>query len=282
LNVAIVGSTGILGQHVTARLIERGHRVSVLVRPDGRRRPMEHARLGLVRGDIFNSAALSELMRDADVALHLATAIPPPGPDMDWSQNDRVRREGTAKFLQAAAHRSVAKCVVQSIAMIAPSIGDAWATESSEVSTDSFQSAIDMEDLVAQSKIPSTVLRGGLFYGPGAKNTSVWNNLAKNGTLQLPEDGSGYVSLIHIVDMSKAFVCAVESAITKPLLNIVDDAPPTWSDLFGYIARRNGMTTLHSGAPRRFPNFRTSNALAKKTLGWEPTFPTFLSGWHFE
>ena len=282
MKIAVVGATGILGRQVTARFIERGHHVAALETPAGRRCSIVHERLRTVRGDIWNVGALRDLMNGADVALHLATAIPPAGPNMDWSVNDRIRREGTAVFLHAAEASAVAKSVVQSIAMIAGTVGDEWATERNDVSSPAYQSAVDLERLVSESKLTSTVLRGGLFYGPGTGNSTLWNEQARAGTLQIPEDGSRYISMTHVSDMSRAVVAAAESVSAEPLLNIVDDAPPTWAELFAYIGRGNGMASVPFGAARRFPNFRTSNALAKRTLDWEPVYPSFLSGWHFE
>ncbi len=61
--------------------------------------------------------------------MHLATAIPR-GPGGDWSRNDRIRREGTANLLAAAAAQGVRRYVQQSIVMLYGDTGSTLVDES--------------------------------------------------------------------------------------------------------------------------------------------------------
>ena len=57
-------------------------------------------------------------LQGCDVALHLATAIPAPGPQRDWSRNDRIRREGTRNLLAAAQEAGMRRYAQQSITLL--------------------------------------------------------------------------------------------------------------------------------------------------------------------
>jgi UDP-glucose 4-epimerase len=74
----IVGGAGFIGSHFVDRLLEDGDEVTVFDNfTSGRDWHLEpHAedeRLGVVRGDVRDLAALTEAMRDQDVVIHLAS-----------------------------------------------------------------------------------------------------------------------------------------------------------------------------------------------------------------
>ncbi len=86
-----------------------------------------------------------------------------------------------------------------------------------------------MEALVRQSALEWCILRGALFYGAGAGLEDEWRQAARHGELIVPGDGSDRISLIHVVDMARAVVAAVESAPPGSIYNVVDDEPPTYA-----------------------------------------------------
>ncbi|MEO6897739.1 MAG: NAD(P)-dependent oxidoreductase [Caldimonas sp.] len=279
LRIAVLGATGVLGRPVVRRLIERGHTVRAVVRPGAMRLLEPRQRLEQVEGNILEPDSLLTPLVGCDVVLHLATAIPKPGMPMNWSLNDRIRREGTRNLLWAARSAHL-RYVQQSVAMLHANPGDAMVDEDSPLQgSPVLDSALEMERLVGESPLPWMILRGGLFYGRGTGLSEKIERLAREGHCTMPLDGGSYVSLVHPDDMAEAVVLAAESSRNREVLNIVDDSPVTWRELLEFIVKQLDVRSPKPRGPRGLSGFRVSNARAKERLGWRPRFPDYRGGW---
>ncbi len=257
MKVAVFGATGVLGRNVVPRLLERGHEVRAVVQDEARAAHVGRTGAGAVIGDMFSPGSVRAAVAGCDAVLHLATRIPRARDGGDWSENDRIRREGTRNLLQGGARRYVQ----QSIIMLYGDRGAELVDESAPLRPASYiQSAADMEEMVQQSPCEWSILRGGYFYGPGTGMDDELREAAREGTLQIPGDGSALISLIHVVDMARAVVLAMESAPPRSIYNVVDDQPVTYR-----------------GSPRR-SSLAVSNGKIKRELGWWPAYPSFRSG----
>ena len=229
-------------------------------------------------GDIRVGESLCRAAAGCDAVLHLATAVPRPGQPADWTLNDRVRREGTANLLAAAAQAGVRRYVQQSITFLYGDQGARLADEATPLKPAPYiESAAEMETRVAGSGLTWSILRGGAFYGPGTGKEPFWSQAAREGTLRLPGDGEGLVSLIHVADMARAVVLAVESAPAGAIYNVVDDHPVTYRELYGYVAAlAGGPEPGAGGAPGASLGCRNERIRAE--LGWAPAYPSYQSG----
>jgi 2-alkyl-3-oxoalkanoate reductase len=278
MRILVVGATGVLGRQVVPRLVERGHTVRAVVRRAAQGLALEAAGVEVAQGDILDRDSLTAAARGCEAAMHIATAIPR-GPSGDWSRNDRIRREGTANLLAAAAAQGVRRYIQQSIVMLYGDTGSVVADESTPLRPGPvIQSAADMEELVRKSTFEWCILRGALFYGAGAGLEDDWRQTARKGELILPGDGSDRISLIHVVDMARAVITAVESAPAGSIYNVVDDEPPTYAALYAYVAAQEGVAPPAAGGQRTRQSFACSNAKIKRELGWQPAYPTYRSG----
>lgn len=278
MRVLVVGATGVLGRQVVPRLVERGHAVRAVVRRVEQGSVLEAAGAEVVQGDILDRAGMTDAAVGCEGVMHLATAIPR-GPGGDWSRNDRIRREGTANLLAAAAAHGVRRYLQQSIVMLYGDTGSRLVDETTPLQAiPVIQSAADMETLVRESSSAWCILRGALFYGAGAGLEEGWREAARRGELILPDDGSDYISLIHVVDMARAVIAALESAPAGSIYNVVDDEPPTYAELYAYVAAQEGAAPPAAGGPRVRQSFACSNAKIKRELGWQPAYPTYRSG----
>jgi nucleoside-diphosphate-sugar epimerase len=278
MKILVVGATGVLGRHVTPRLRERGHEVRVIARTP--EQAEKYRRLGIegARGDILDGASLRDAVTGYDVALHLATAIPKPGGPQDWALNDRIRREGTQHLLTACQEAGVQRYLQQSTVFLYEDRFPQLADETTPFLPHSLlQSTFDMEELVKASPLNWCILRGGLFYGPDTFEGG-WRDAARHGTLSLPGDGSGRLSLIHVADMAQAVVLATENAPARSIFNVVDNQPLTYKELFEYIAAVESGPIPAAGGPLFLPSFACRNDRLKTTLGWAPAYPTYCSG----
>jgi nucleoside-diphosphate-sugar epimerase len=274
----VVGATGVLGRHTLPRLVERGHSVAAVAR-----RPEDVERLRRLgieawSGDILDAESLREPLRGCDIALHLATAIPAPGPQMDWSRNDRIRREGTRNLLAMAHEQGVRRYVQQSITFLYGDGGDQLVTEARPLApTSRISSAFEMEEAVRASELEWVILRGGSFYGPGTGREDAWRRDAEQGMLRLPGDGTALISLIRVEDMARAVVMAAEAAPAGAIYNVVDDTPVSYRTLYQYVAAQVVASEPIAGGPA-IASLGCANSAIRRALGWEPAWPSYRSG----
>lgn len=282
--VAILGASGVYARWLIPRLTSHGYAVRALVR-----RP-EAAGVAVACGadlrvaDIFDASSLRAGLEGADIGVNLATSLPGPSGRGDYDANDRLRRDGTPIWVDACRAAGVKRVIQQSIAMV-NAAGDAWADEDTvfaaagdSVAARAIAASVAMEDAVRGSDLNWIILRGGLFYGPGTGFDDDWFARAQAGKLRLPGDGTDYVSLVHIADMARATMAALEHWPSRQALIVADDEPAQWRDVFGYVAQLAGAPPPSPGGRQGFPSFRVSNGRAREALSWAPCFPNYRVG----
>ncbi|MDB5083201.1 MAG: NAD-dependent epimerase/dehydratase family protein [Bacilli bacterium] len=281
MRVFIAGASGVLGRDVIPLLRNQGHDVIALVR--------NQEAAALVRGfgaeplmvDLLELDSFQQLVPKCDVVMHLATKIPlsPKGP-ADWQTNDLIRTKGTEHLLEVARKSHATYYVQQSIVFPYGDHGDQWITEEVPFSSSlaaQLYSAVEMEQKVrSQSEIPYVILRGGSFYGQGTGTPEQWIDRAKMGQLQVQGNGQHFVSLIHVLDMARAIVAAVNKQPFNRIYNVVDDEPVRQRELFEYISSEFGERGLKRDEQIvNPPSIRCSNQLIKQELGWAPQYPSY-------
>ena len=285
LTIAVLGATGVYGRHLVPRLIARGYRVRALVR-----RP-EAAAIPLACGadlrvaDVFDAASLRAGLEGCDVGINLATSLPGPSGRGDYATNDRVRRAGTPIWVRACRDVGVSRILQQSIALVNAGAGEAWGDEDTVFPAGqegtaalAIAAALAMEDTVRQSGLDWSILRGGLFYGPGTGFDDDWFARARAGTLRLPAEGQDYVSLVHIADMAEATTAAIARWPSRQALIVADDEPARWRDVFAYVAAIAGATPPQPGGRLGLPSYRVRNRRAREALSWTPVYANYRVG----
>ena len=126
--VAVTGGSGFLGAHVVRRLLARGDRVRVLVRPAGDRRNLAGLPVETVDGLLGEGPLGPGFPGSADLVIHLAAVLP--GMSADEPTLFRVNVEGTRAVLEAARRDRVPRFLhVSTIGTCAPAPGGRPATE---------------------------------------------------------------------------------------------------------------------------------------------------------
>ena len=132
------------------------------------------------------------------------------------------------------------------------------------------------------------MLRYGSFYGPGASDALV--GLIRKRKVPIIGNGAGIWSFLHISDAASATVRALEHG-APGVYNVVDDEPASVAEWLPFLARAIG-----AKAPYRVPRWigrlaagqtgvsmmtrirGSSNAKAKRELGWQPAWPSWRQG----
>jgi nucleoside-diphosphate-sugar epimerase len=148
-----------------------------------------------------------------------------------------------------------------------------------------------LEQTVREAEgIEGVVLRYGSLYGPGTVTSGEIADLIRKRRLPLIGDGAGVWSFLHVDDAAGATVAALDRG-GPDVYNVVDDDPAPVSDWLPYLA-----DVLGAKPPRRVPVWLgriaagevvvstmtrirgSSNAKAKRELGWEPRYASWREG----
>jgi dihydroflavonol-4-reductase len=112
MKVLVTGATGLIGNALARKLVERGHEVRALVRDAERARAVLPSGVALARGDVTEPASLGPAMVGIEWLFHAA------GMPEQWQRDegifDRVNRQGTANVLEAALAAGVRRVVYTS------------------------------------------------------------------------------------------------------------------------------------------------------------------------
>lgn len=154
--VALTGGTGFVGRHVLSALLDRGHRVRLLSRHATAPSP-GRGEVAIVRGELFDDAALAELCRGADVVVHLVGIIEQ-RPDRGQTF-DRVHHEGTKRVLAAARAAGVRRHVHMSALGARPA-------DVPDRRSDYHRTKWLAEEEVRRSGLEWTIFRPSIIHGP--------------------------------------------------------------------------------------------------------------------
>ncbi len=286
MKVCLAGATGVLGRALVPKLISAGHTVRALARDVARAEKLfPGLGIEIVECDLLAAAMearLIPIMQGCDAVIHAATAIPrdftKPGALM---ANTHLRIRGTGRLQRAALEVGVTSFVQQSIIMAYRDGGSDWLDEQTWIDQSPERREIchpvaimeSMMRLYLRQPKPMrwTILKAGIFVGPGTFQEDLVEQI-RRGELVVPGDGSHYVSLVHVEDVSDAYVAALERAPAASLFNLCAE-PMTYGEYVDGIADRLGVPHPRRDASKPRPvSHRASSQAAKEVLGWEAKF----------
>lgn len=155
MRIFVAGATGVLGARLTPLLVSAGFQVAGLTRSAGKAAMLRDFGAEPVVCDVYDAPALEQAVREyaPDLVIHQLTDLPDDPEDLPAGRaaNARMRRDGTAHLLGAAAAAGTERFLAQSVA---------W--EMSGAGQDAKQF---LEDSVMG--VGGVVLRYGQLYGPG-------------------------------------------------------------------------------------------------------------------
>jgi nucleoside-diphosphate-sugar epimerase len=288
MRVLVTGASGFVGHVACRELVHRGHEVRALVRRPG----SQPVGTDAVAGDLTDAGALAAAVREAAPhgVVHLAAEI------ATQRSVERVREvnvEGTRRLIEACAAAGTPKVVFAST-VVTGDAGGALLTEDEPlpVQTPYGRSKQEGEALLRASDLPWVVVRPGHVYGPGGWFAhEIVARLRQPGRFAVIGRGDNLWDVVHVDDVARALVDALERAPAGETFHVADDEPIGYYDFIALSAGALGV-----GRPRRIPAWvarlaagsnavaavvrgaRTSNAKIKGELGWAPRYPTAREG----
>jgi nucleoside-diphosphate-sugar epimerase len=304
MRVFVAGAGGVIGSSLVPRLLERGCEVVATTRDLERGAALRGLGAAVVSMDGLDAASVGEAVGRAepDVIVHQMTALKGAGDvrrfDEEFERTNELRTRGTDHLLAAAEAVGVRRVIAQSYSgWPNERVGGPVKTEGDPLDPSpplhqwkSIEAIRYLERAVTEAPLEGIVLRYGALYGPGTSMAGEYADMIRARKLPLVGDGAGIWSFVHVDDAAEATVLAVGRG--RPgIYNIVDDEPAPVAEWLPYLAR-----CLGARAPHRVPAWiarfaigdvgismmtqvrGSSNAKARRELGWEPAWGSWRQG----
>lgn len=271
MRVFITGATGYIGSHVARELDGAGHDVAALAHHDEAREKLSASGYEIVAGDLTDPDGLADAARGADAVIHLANT----------GGEDAARVDEAAVRAMAGALEGSGKPFVYTSGIwVLGETGDEPATEqtpANPIDIVAWRGPLERWLVEASTRgVRTIVIRPGVVYGRGG---GIPGMMARD-ELPVVGDGQNRWPVVHVDDLSRLYVTALENAPAGSILHGIGDvvrqrdigeqlgadAMPLDEalDAMGGFA---GALALDQNITAR----RTSDL-----LGWEPRAPSIL------
>jgi nucleoside-diphosphate-sugar epimerase len=305
--VLITGATGLIGSHLTQRLIEENFHVRALVRNPGKAGWLKEIGAEIVQGDITDAESMISAAQGCQVIFHGAAWVSERGTkDEIWKANV----QGTQNAVNAALAARVQRFIQISSCAVYGSRQEFDIDESYPMRKTGklyWDSKIDAEEIVQQSQkqhgLPIVIARVSQVYGPRSYQFTIRPiEVIKAGKMILIDGGRHLCKPVFIANlMDGLMLCAQKEQAIGEAINLTDGSPIPWRDFFGAYGRMLGEESFPSlpyslawsaallfeiqakitGKKASFTrsavqSLRSSNSFsnkkAKSILNWEPRF----------
>jgi 2-alkyl-3-oxoalkanoate reductase len=307
MRVMVVGASGVVGPRLVPGLITAGHEVIATTRTPAKTGAITAVGARAEVLDLLDAEAVATAVRThrPDVIIHQATALVGAFDlkhlDRYFAATNRLRIEGTDNLLAAVRGDDRTRLVVQGFT--------GWAVEPTGSGPISEGDRLDravpagarqtMAALAHVDRVVAahgdglgTVLRYGMFYGPGTAlgRGGEMVDLVARRRLPVVGGGQGQWSFVHIDDAVAATIAAVDRPV-HGVFNVVDDEPARVAEWLPGLAAAVG-----AAEPRSVPGWLArpligplgvalmtrargaSNAKAGRELAWRPRYPSWREG----
>jgi NADH dehydrogenase len=208
VKVAIIGGTGFVGGHLTEALLAAGHEVSLLVRTGSESKVRQTGRVVTTAGDISSADALRSVMQGCSAVIYnvgILREFPSRGITFEESQY-----QGLVRTVEAARDVGVKRLLLMSANGVKPK------------GTPYQETKFRAEEYARQSGLDVTVLRPSVIFGDPAGKMEFATQLFKDMVRppipavsffsgRSPDKGAVVMSPVHIDDVARAFVAALEN-----------------------------------------------------------------------
>jgi nucleoside-diphosphate-sugar epimerase/dTDP-4-dehydrorhamnose 3,5-epimerase-like enzyme len=287
--VVVTGATGFIGSHLTKALVDRGARVSVLVRRGGRLSGLQGVldKIRIFETDITNASRLTELFQQIQPKklFHLAAYTAPVRDLANASDALGVNLIGTMALLQAAQSVELDAVVVSGTCEEygdgeAPYHEDSHVQPVSPYSVTKAAASLWCRMLHQISGLPIVLIRPFLCYGPAQEPNRLVSQaiIAALANQDLPmSPGNQTRDLTHVTDLVQGYIAAsITPEAIGQVINLGSGQEHRVQEIVEMIYRLAGS----SGKPQpgKLP-YRaaevwrcfTSLNKAKSLLKWQPT-----------
>jgi len=214
MRILVTGGTGFVGFNLVKRLVEIGHDVTVLHRPQANIEYLELLPVKLIKGDITYRASLTGIMEGIDVVFHVAGFI------SWWSGHirnlQRVNIEGTQNIVAEAVRSEVKKFIYTS------SVAAIGYPDKSEIADEDYIFNGDKFNYYAVSKregenivkgaisqgLNGVIVNPAVIFGKYDFNQNSWFRQIVSG--KVPAVPVGGINVVDVADVVEGHILALK------------------------------------------------------------------------
>lgn len=252
-SVLVTGASGFIGRHLVRRLIERGARVSCLVRAVSPADGLRSAGARLIVGEATDRAGMDQALAESQpgVVFHLAGLVKA----VQAADFARVNAGGVACVASACAGRAERPVllVVSSLAAAGPCAIDQPHEESDSPAPVSAYGRSKLAGELAAARLAGTMqitlVRPPIVFGPGDRGVlEIFRPIARWGVHVTPGRHPRRVSLVHVDDLVEGLLLAADKGERldpqgspgQGLYYFADAECPTYAELGQAMAKALG------------------------------------------
>jgi 2-alkyl-3-oxoalkanoate reductase len=249
MRVFITGATGLLGGAIAAHLLDLGHQVVALVRPQADTTALRRLGAGIIPGSLDDVSSNPAALDGCDALVHSAALV---SPTAGWDEYRHVNIDGTQGLFAAAARAGVVRALhVSSVSVygsadeLAGRTIDETAPIDGRLASRNFYARSKRDaERVAQSfhdggRMRVSIVRPCFVYGEGDRLVVPrLVQLARRRLVTTVGWGWNQLALVYAGNIAEGAVLALtsESAAGR-VYNLTNDFPLTQRQLFRLAAR---------------------------------------------
>lgn len=254
MRVLLTGATGYIGSAIAEALQVAGHHVVGLARTDSAAQQLHSKGIDVLRGDVRSpegwTAAIagtrSGLENDRTGNLIEGVIHTAATKDVAMPQTDHLVVEsilsamsGTHKpFLYTSGTWILGN--VPSLAPNSPTTEDIYPPN--PIPLMAWRVGIEAQVLAAQDQVRSVIIRPGMVYGRGGGMVAqLVASGQQTGTVPLVGTGDNHWALVHVEDLARCYVLALEQSPAGKIFNAASDSTLTLRDIAHLASKAAGV-----------------------------------------
>jgi UDP-glucose 4-epimerase len=304
--VLVTGGAGFIGSHIVDLLIRCGFKAIVFDNENTGKRSQVHPEAIFIHGDVRDENTLAQVFRQnkIDAVFHIAGQASIRQSFMDPTADLNVNTTGTIHILKQCMVHRITRLLFASSMTIYGTPGIIPTPETVIPAPISYYAVTkyaaeryvhitaDRKDLDFQFRVTS--FRMFNVYGPRQSLTNAYQgvfaifvgNVLRNEPINIHSDGEQSRDFVHVSDVARAWVDAIDNPATYgQVMNLGTGTPTSVNTLCDLVlesfnlARDNYPIHYHPAQPGDIRVSAANVTRARELLGWTPQIP-FEEGMH--
>jgi dihydroflavonol-4-reductase len=251
--VLVTGGTGFVGSHLVESLLQKGYRVTCLVRDPNRLRWLAGLDVRLAKGDCSLPESLIPAVHDVSIVFH-AAGLTKAKRAREYYE---VNHLGTRNILEASARHGpgIEKFIlISSLAAAGPS-PDGNPVQDVDIPrpvSDYGKSKLfaEKEALAYRDRLPVVIFRPSAVYGPRDRDMFELFRWAARGLTMEIAGGERYISPCYVLDLVAALLLATEKKIESGSIYFVsENRAYSWSEFREALLTAGGVKARNITVP---------------------------------